>query len=321
MCGFTGYYNFDFKKETSNKAIREMLAIQKHRGPDDSGIVGIDTKSKSFESISISEDKNFTTEKDLVFGFNRLSILDLSPMGHQPMVSPDQQVVLMMNGEVYNAFDYKADLESKGHHFKSTSDTEIVLHLYLEYGMEHMILMLNGMFALAIYDFRLDTLFLARDRFGIKPLYLLKEKGRLAFASEMKSFKALPDFKFEADFEKMDEFLLFRNVINNTLFKNISNCLPGTYLSVNAGVIKSHQYYDINTEGSQQISSGESKASLENALQKSVHSQMISDVKLGCQLSGGVDSSLVSYYAAKALNQGNLETISIVFKDPKFSEE
>ncbi len=181
MCGFTGYYNFNFKKETSNKAIREMLAIQKHRGPDDSGIVGIDTLNKSFEAISISEDKDFTTEKNLIFGFNRLSILDLSPMGHQPMVSPDEQVVLMMNGEVYNAFDYKADLESKGHHFKSTSDTEIVLHLYLEYGMEQMILMLNGMFALAIYDFRLDTLFLARDRFGIKPLYLLKGKRKISF--------------------------------------------------------------------------------------------------------------------------------------------
>ncbi len=321
MCGFTGYYNFDSKKETSNQTIREMLAIQKHRGPDDSGIVGIDTKTKSFEAISISEDKHFASEKDLVFGFNRLSILDLSPMGHQPMASPDGQVVLMMNGEVYNAFDYKSDLESKGHHFKSTTDTEVVLHLYLEYGMDQMILMLNGMFALAIYDFRLDTLFLARDRFGIKPLYLLKEKGRLAFASEMKSFKALPDFTFEADFEKMDEFLLFRNVINNSLFKNITNCIPGTYLTVKAGIITSHQYYDVNTEGSQQISSGESKAVLENALQKSVHSQMISDVKLGCQLSGGVDSSLVSYYAAKALQHGNLETISIVFKDPKFSEE
>ena len=217
MCGFTGYYYLDTRKETSNKAIREMLAIQKHRGPDDSGIVGINTQNKSFEAITISEDAAFKSENDLILGFNRLSILDLSPMGHQPMISPDEQVILIMNGEIYNAFDYKADLESKGHHFKSTSDTEIVLHLYLEYGMETMISMLNGMFALAIYDLKLDTLFLARDRFGIKPLYLLKENGRLAFASEMKSFKALPDFKFEADFEKMDEFLLFRNVVNNSV--------------------------------------------------------------------------------------------------------
>ena len=321
MCGFTGYYYLDTRKETSNKSIREMLAIQKHRGPDDSGIVGINTQNRSFEAITISEDATFKSENDLILGFNRLSILDLSPMGHQPMISPDEQVILIMNGEIYNAFDYKADLESKGHHFKSTSDTEIVLHLYLEYGMETMISMLNGMFALAIYDLKLDTLFLARDRFGIKPLYLLKENGRLAFASEMKSFKALPDFKFEADFEKMDEFLLFRNVVNNTLFKNISNCIPGTYLSIKNGEIQSHQYYDINQEGNQPISHQDSQVTLEKALQKSVASQMISDVKLGCQLSGGVDSSLVSYYAAKALDHGNLETISITFKDQKFSEE
>lgn len=321
MCGFTGYYNFDSKKEAGNKTIREMLALQKHRGPDDSGIVGIDTISKSFEAITISEDALFKTEKNLIFGFNRLSILDLSPMGHQPMVSPDEQVILMMNGEIYNAFDFKAELEQKGHVFKSTTDTEIVLHLYLEYGMEKMIKMLNGMFAIAIYDLSLNTLFLARDRFGIKPLYILQETGRLAFASEMKSFKVLPNFKFELDYTHLDEFLLFRNVVNNTLFKNISNCIPGTYLSIKNGEITSNIYYDINQEGNKILAKNEAKQALENALKKSVTAQMISDVKLGSQLSGGVDSSLVSYYAAKALTKGNLETISIVFKDQRFSEE
>ena len=321
MCGFTGYYYFDTRKETNNKTIREMLTLQKHRGPDDSGIVGINTKNQSYETISITQDVAFATDKDLIFGFNRLSILDLSPMGHQPMVSPDEKVILMMNGEIYNAFDYKTDLESKGYVFKSTSDTEIVLYLYVEYGMEKMITMLNGMFALSIYDLKLNTLFLARDRFGIKPLYILNEGGRIAFASEMKSFKALPDFKFEADFQNMDSFLLFRNVINNTLFKNISNCTPGTYQSIKNGEIATHVYYEINKEGNNPISSKNCKDSLENVLKKSVASQMISDVKLGCQLSGGVDSSLVSYYAAKALAQGQLETISITFKDPRFSEE
>jgi asparagine synthase (glutamine-hydrolysing) len=204
MCGFTGYFYFDDKKEASNKAIREMLALQKHRGPDDSGIVGIDTLNKSFEALTISEDKLFKTEKNLVFGFNRLSILDLSPMGHQPMISQDEQVIMMMNGEIYNAFDFKAELEEKGHVFKSTTDTELVLHLYLEYGMEKMIKMLNGMFALAIYDMNLNTLFLARDRFGIKPLYIINEAGRIAFASEMKSFKALPNFKFELDDSRLE---------------------------------------------------------------------------------------------------------------------
>lgn len=321
MCGFTGYYYLDDRKETSNQVIREMLAIQKHRGPDDSGIVGINTLAKSFEHTSVSEDVTFKNENNLIFGFNRLSILDLSPMGHQPMVSPNEKVVLMLNGEIYNAFDFKPELEQKGYTFKSTSDTEIVLHLYSEYGMEKMISLLNGMFAIAIYDLELDTLFLARDRFGIKPLYILQEKGRLAFGSEMKSFKPLPDFKFESDFSKLDEFLLFRNVINDTLFKNITNCIPGTYLSIKNGKMESHVYYELNKEGNQTYKHKDAGIALENALQKSVDSQMMSDVKLGCQLSGGVDSSLVSYYAAKSLNEGNLETISIIFKDQRFSEE
>jgi asparagine synthase (glutamine-hydrolysing) len=321
MCGFTGYLTLDTTFETTTSVIRDMIAIQKHRGPDDSGIVGINTQEKSFEEINVYADADFITNKDLLFGFNRLSILDLSPNGHQPMISPDKNVILMMNGEVYNAFDFKEELIQKGHSFKSTSDTEIVLHLYLEYGMDKMITMLNGMFALAIYDFTLDTLFLARDRFGIKPLYILKEDNRIAFASEMKSFKPLSNFKFEPDFSKMDEFLLFRNVINNTLFKNIINCIPGTFFEIKNGKIASHQFYDIDVEGKNTIASSETKVVLEKALKKSVYSQMISDVKLGCQLSGGVDSSLVTYFAAENVDKGNLETISITFNDPKFSEE
>ncbi len=321
MCGFTGYFNFDFRRETSTQVIREMIAIQKHRGPDDSGIVGINTREKTYEVASIQEDTTFQNANDLIFGFNRLSILDLSPMGHQPMISPDENVILIMNGEIYNAFDFKEELIQKGYTFKSTSDTEIVLYLYQEYGMDKMVKLLNGMFALAIYDLRLNTLFLARDRFGIKPLYILKEQGRLAFASEMKSFKPLPGFRFEPDFNNMDEFLLFRNVINNTLFQNITNCVPGTYLSISDGIIQSHVFYELNDEGNQPIAPIQAQEVLEKALQKSVASQMISDVKLGCQLSGGVDSSLVSYYAAKALEEGNLETISIIFKDERFSEE
>ena len=298
-----------------------MIAIQKHRGPDDSGIVGINTFDKNIEHTIIDQDANFSTPKNLLFGFNRLSILDLSANGHQPMVSADNKVVLMMNGEIYNAFDFQEELIQKGHVFKSTSDTEIVLHLYLEYGMEAMIKKLNGMFALAIYDFNLSTLFLGRDRFGIKPLYILQEKNRLAFASEMKSFKKLPEFIFEPDFSRLDEFLLFRNLINTTLFKNISNCKPGTYLSITNDKIKTHVFYDIENEGNRPVALRQSFSELEKVLKKSVKRQMVSDVKLGCQLSGGVDSSLVTYYASKNLEKGNLESISITFKDKKFSEE
>lgn len=321
MCGFTGFYSLNKSFETNNHVMREMIAMQKHRGPDDSGIVGINTFEKNYENISIDFDVNFNSPKNLLLGFNRLSILDLSPNGHQPMISPDENVVLMMNGEVYNAFDFKDELVQKGHIFKSATDTEIVLHLYLEYGMQSMISKLNGMFALVIYDFKLETLFLARDRFGIKPLYILQEENRIAFSSEIKSFKKLPSFIFELDNINLDEFLLFRNLINTTLFKNITNCIPGTFLTIKNQKIESHIFYDINKEGNNPIISNQSTSELEKTLKKSVQSQMISDVKLGSQLSGGVDSSLVTYYASKALDKGNLETVSIIFKDPKFSEE
>ncbi|MEQ8573136.1 MAG: asparagine synthase (glutamine-hydrolyzing) [Fulvivirga sp.] len=321
MCGLVGSFQFGHIGQKDNNFINQMLAIQQHRGPDDSGIIGIDTNQGTQKAFPVGEDIAPSTH-NLLFAFNRLSILDISPKGHQPMISPDGSVILMMNGEVYNAFDFKDDLVKNGYSFKSTTDTEVILHLYSHYGMHGMLERLNGMFALAIYDFKLKSLFLARDRFGIKPLYLLQEKGRIAFSSEMKSFRALPDFKFEADLSALDEFLMFRNLVNGTLFKNIKNIDPGTYAMISPhGKTRFTTYYDINEEGKTPIAESNSKASLSDALANSVKRQMISDVKLGCQLSGGVDSSLVTYFASENLPEGNLETVSIQFENPKFSEE
>lgn len=322
MCGIAGYFNFNGVSTSSAVVVSKMLALQKHRGPDDSGIFGINTAESTMEALSPDSILPFTISPDLVFGFNRLSILDLSVNGHQPMISADGKVALMMNGEIYNAFDYKAELTAKGHRFKSTTDTEIVLALYREYGMEQMLKKLNGMFAIAIYDFQLKQLFLARDRVGIKPLYVLREKGRIAFSSEMKSFKTLPGFQFQLDNSRMNEFLIFRNLVNNTLFQNIVNCTPGTYLAIDPnGEINEHRFYNINDEGQDTLNGLNAQQYLEEALKSSVERQMISDVKLGSQLSGGVDSSLVTWYASKSLNEGQLETISIIFDNEKFSEE
>lgn len=322
MCGLTGYLLFNGQREHDNATIRQMLLLQKHRGPDDSGILGINTSTENMEELAADSNDHFTINPDLVFGFNRLSILDLSANGHQPMISEDGKVALMMNGEIYNAFDYKEELKSKGHRFKSTTDTEIVLALYLEYGMEQMLKKLNGMFAIAVWDFQLKQLFLARDRMGIKPLYILRDNNRIAFSSEMKSFKVLPGFNFELDTSGLNEFLIFRNLVNNTLFKNIVNCTPGTYLSINReGKIHLHRFYNINQEGQDKTAFSNARHYLESALKSSVERQMMSDVKLGSQLSGGVDSSLVTWYAAKSLQKGQLETISIVFDNKRFSEE
>jgi asparagine synthase (glutamine-hydrolysing) len=194
------------------------------------------------------------------------------------------------------------------------------LNLYLEYGLEDMLRHLNGMFSLVIYDGRVRSLYLIRDRVGIKPLYVLTEENRLSFSSEMKSFKALPQFEFILDESKLSEFLLFRNVINQTLFKGIINITPGTYWTVeDSGKISINTYYDLRHEGT--IVNKVLKKELEFALRNSVGRQMIADVKLGCQLSGGVDSSLVTAFAVGSVEQGSLETISIDFNKKNYSEK
>jgi asparagine synthase (glutamine-hydrolysing) len=322
MCGFSGYFNLDSTPVSTNCTIRQMIKLQNHRGPDDSGIVGIEFASQIIEPIQHTEEASFQNPVDLIFGFNRLSILDLSPNGHQPMVNPAGDVVMMMNGEIYNAFDYKNELLTKGYVFKSQTDTEVALYLYCEYGLEGMLQRLNGMFAFAIADLKKQTLFLARDRFGIKPLYILLEENRIAFSSEMKSFKALQDFKFELDKKQLSEFLLFRNLVNKTLFKNIENLEPGSYAEIGVSkglVIK--KYYDIRNEGNTSLFGLSAYNELKSSLDASVKRQMISDVKLGCQLSGGVDSSLVTYFASKILEKGNLETVSVIFENKNFTEK
>jgi asparagine synthase (glutamine-hydrolysing) len=319
MCGFTGYF-LKNSFESNSQTILNMLGLQRHRGPDDSGILGIHTTQKSLEELPVQRPKDFLSAPNLIFGFNRLSILDLSPAGHQPMINHEAKVALMMNGEVYNAFDFKPELIEKGYDFKGNSDTEVVLNLYLEYGLDGMLERLNGMFAIAIYDGRENALFLIRDRVGIKPLYVLRENNRISFSSEMKSFKALSDFRFELDESKLSEFLLFRNTINHTLFKNIVNIEPGTYWRIDSDAgVAIKVYYNLRNEGANNPQLN--KAELEAALRNSVKRQMISDVKLGCQLSGGVDSSLVTAFAAETLNEGALETVSIVFDEKNFSEK
>ena len=319
MCGFTGYLLKD-SLEQSSATVLKMLEFQRHRGPDDSGIVGMNFQEAKMEELPVGRPAAFTIAPNLIFGFNRLSILDVSPAGHQPMTHHQRKVALMMNGEVYNAFEYKADLEAKGYSINGHSDTEVVLYMYLEYGLDEMLAKLNGMFALAIYDGKQQALYLVRDRMGIKPLYVLQNERHFAFSSEMKSFKALPGFQFELNKAKLSEFLLFRNAINETLFNDIVNITPGTYWRVEAdGKHSIHEYYDLRSHGND--SSIASKPALEQVLRNSIQRQMISDVKLGSQLSGGVDSSLVTAFAAQSLKEGALESVSIVFEDKRFTEK
>jgi len=325
MCGITGYINLHNNCIKDTSTVRLMLQTQKHRGPDDSGIFAFSLLAGAAFELTTTNSVKIDGNFEGVLGFNRLSILDLSPNGHQPMASPDNNVLLALNGEIYNAFDFKHELEDWGYRFKSTTDTEIVLALYLKYGFEGMLNRLNGMFAIVVVDLVINEVFITRDRFGIKPMYYITTGETFAFSSELKSFRYIDSFSFRLLEEKIDEYLLFRNNLHGTLFKDIQSLYPGHYLSFthSKGLIRK-RYFDINKyarsiEVSGSIDSYGEK--LEDWLSKSVQSQLMSDVKLGCQLSGGIDSSLVTWLANRNSDKGNFEAVSIIFNDRRFSEE
>jgi asparagine synthase (glutamine-hydrolysing) len=325
MCGIAGYININSEPVKDTSCIISMLKVQKHRGPDDSGIRAFSLRSGKSDELEFGEPQAVNRIFEGILGFNRLSILDLSLNGHQPMASPDGKVLLTLNGEIYNAFDYKPELTKWGYRFKSTTDTEVVLALYLKYGFEEMLIRLNGMFAIVVADLGKNELFITRDRFGIKPIYYIFTKEIFAFSSELKSFRCIDNFAFRLNEEQLDEYLLFRNNLYGTLFKDIQSLTPGHYLSFkhSTGLIKKC-FFDVNNykrtaEASVNISSYGEK--LEEWLSKSVHSQLMSDVKLGCQLSGGIDSSLVTWLANKNSEKGNFEAVSIIFDNQYFNEE
>lgn len=302
-----------------------MLKVQKHRGPDDSGIRVFSLSSGQSLEMGIKEPEVLEGRFEGVLGFNRLSILDLSENGHQPMVSHDGRVLLMLNGELYNAFDFKKELIGWGYNFKSTTDTEVALALYLKYGFMGMLERLNGMFAIVVVDLGKKELFIARDRFGIKPMYFVNTNHTFAFSSELKSFRYLDGFEFKLDENQLDEYLIFRNNLRGTLYKGINSLVPGHYISITQtrGYVIT-RYFDINNYTRTTGLSGNIDSyfpKLEEWLGKSVRSQLMSDVKLGCQLSGGIDSTLVTWLANRDSSKGSFESVSIVFNDPRFSEE
>ena len=324
MCGITGYINTDFRPVRNTDQILKMLKLQKHRGPDDSGIRLFSLLSASSAETSCLTPESIDADFEGILGFNRLSILDLSMNGHQPMLNPDNNVIIALNGEIYNAFDFRNELQDWGYKFRSATDTEIVLALYLRHGFEGMLERLNGMFALIVIDLRSRELYLARDRFGIKPLYYILNDRVLAFSSELKSFAFLEDFEFTLNSTKLDEYLLFRNNLSGTLFEGLESLEPGHYLNYRSGqkLIKS-RYYDVNDYSRSKRSGTFDSFGTEvrEWLDKSVRSQLVSDVKLGCQLSGGIDSSLVTWLANTNAKNGSFESVSIVFKNKLFSEE
>lgn len=321
MCGIVGFFNFD-SEPVNPRVLARMVNLQRHRGPDDQGM--------RLFSLSRGESIEFREQESVDFrafegalGFNRLSILDLSERGHQPMCNDDQSVFLAFNGEIYNAFNYSAELMAAGYKFRSRTDTEVILRLYEHFGLDGMLKRLNGMFALVIVDMRSREVHLVRDHFGIKPLYWARQGKTLFFGSEPKSFQMHPGFVTRLDDGNVDEYLSFRYcAADRYLIQSVRQLRPGHTLTFSVtGNEKIRRYYSIpDTPPNTEISKEQTLDELDQRLRHSVQSQLLSDVNVGCQLSGGIDSSLVTYFASRQ-STSTMEGFSIIFRDSDLSEE
>jgi asparagine synthase (glutamine-hydrolysing) len=279
MCGICGKLSFN-GKPVDERLLWEMTSVMTHRGPDDDGIF-----------------HRWNGRFGIGLGQRRLSIIDLSEAGRQPMTNEDRTIWLVFNGEIYNFKELREELEKKGHQFHSHSDSEVILHLYEEEGRE-LAKRLNGMFAFAIWDQRRETLLLCRDRIGIKPLVYAFDGESLVFGSEIKSILQDHSVRKEIDWQALDLYLTFNYVpAPYTIFKTIRKVRPGHYLLFGNGQIREESYWDIPAQGVEDgipadDIEGQKKA-VYQALEESVRGHMIADVPVAAFLSGGIDSSIV----------------------------
>ena len=306
MCGIAGFVNLDGAPADAS-VLGAMTDMVRHRGPDDRGILCLSLRGGA---------------PDTALGFHRLKILDLSARGHQPMISPDGSTALLFNGEIHDAFDSRAALERDGYRFRTDTDTEVILALYERVGLERMLERLNGMFAIVIADTRRGAVHLLRDRVGIKPLYWARCGTTVLFASEAKVFLAYPAFRAEIDPAEVDELLAWRYVAGAaSLLKGVRHVQPGHRLTITPDAVSETRYWSIpDCPEKLRLSGADAVNQLDHLLGRSVQSQLRSDVNVGCQLSGGVDSSLVTVLA-RSHHRADLGAFSIVFNEPRFSEE
>lgn len=283
MCGIAGLINFD-GRPVSPATLQGMAKAIAHRGPDgeghwSSGAVGL--------------------------AHRRLSIIDLSDAGHQPMVADDGSSVLVYNGEIYNYRDLRSELEKCGYRFKSRTDSEVALNALREWGVDAL-LRFNGMFALAWWNARDRTLLLARDRYGVKPLYYTYQQNSLAFGSEQKAILAAPNFRRRLDRDALVEYFTFQNLFTNrTLLQDVRILPAGHYMYVypdkpSSGLTPT-QYWDFNfREPESACDVREYQEELDRLFQTAVTRQLMSDVELGCYLSGGMDSGSITAIASRS---------------------
>jgi asparagine synthase (glutamine-hydrolysing) len=288
MCGISGLLYFDQTRPVDQGVVHRMLSVARHRGPDDSGIY---------------------VRGPVALGFNRLSIIDLAG-GHQPMSNEDGTVWIVFNGEIYNFGELHEGLVGRGHHFRTRSDTETIVHAWEEYG-ESCVEKLRGMFAFAIWDERRQVLFAARDRLGIKPFYYHQNTERFAFASEMKSLLELSDIAREPDPAVIYEYLRRRYVIGpNTMLRGIRKLPPGHALLVDQSGVRAWQYWDVPFGEPANIPEDAALERLDTLLNECLRMHLVADVPLGAFLSGGVDSSAVVGLMSR-LGVKDIKTFSI----------
>lgn len=297
MCGIIGVVAAPGHAAPPDEIGRAMNERIRHRGPDDDG---------------------FYRDAHALLGMRRLAIIDVAG-GHQPMHNADRSVQLVFNGEIYNYRELRAELAARGHMFYSHSDSEVIVQAYEAWG-EACFERLHGMFAIALWDTRRQTLLLARDRFGEKPLFYGDDGTRIAFASELKSLLALPGFRRELDTEAIHAYVCYGYVpAPRSIFAGVSKLAPGHYLRYADGGASLHRYYALAFAPKTALSEADAEEELARRLDEAVGSRLVSDVPFGAFLSGGLDSSVVVALMAQRMGQP-VKTFSIGFREDSFNE-
>ena len=329
MCGITGVVSLNSSEINVNR-VKEMCDVIAHRGPDDAGyLLGQDARLNSsstsyaeafndiqFNTIlpeltpidsSVGKERLNQKSWNLFFGHRRLSIIDVTPSGHQPMVSLNKHVWIAFNGEIYNYRDIKAQLVGLGYSFTTSSDTEVIINAYQEWGIR-CIEKFNGMFAFSLWDKHKNKVFLARDRFGVKPLYYTVTKtNHFVFGSEIKSILKYPDYTYGLNHKALVEYFTFQNIFTeNTLYDGIKLLPSGNYIELDLGKphvrVNQHQYWDYHFEEPSTIKPEKYYIeTLDELFSQAVKRQLVSDVEVGSYLSGGMDSGSITAIAAKEI--------------------
>jgi asparagine synthase (glutamine-hydrolysing) len=332
MCGFSALYS---KKGFTVSEIKKMNDLIFHRGPDGEGYFLTEKDSKRYYFSDVDELGKLTGENksfSAAIGHRRLSIVDLSINGSQPMISEDGHNVIAFNGEIYNYLELKAELVDAGYSFHSTSDTEVLLNAYLHWGKD-VLHKLNGMFAFQIYNVKENSLFAARDRFGVKPFYYWQKNDQLALASEIKQFTCLPAWKSLLNAERAYDFLKFGQTehTNETMFEGVYQLQPGCYFEVNLNddiAINPVRWYQLNKSNRKQKNSTsftDAKVKFKELFAKAVDIRLHADVPVGTGLSGGLDSSSIACeinaLLKKSINSGLQKTFTACTDVKKYNEK